>query len=139
MSEEQQLLNQLEYYKTAGENLLKIYTLFEQLSRLDYSNNQNLVYAVNLLRSQHPDSLKGIENPSQFKKMIQEKVQQYSGLVQTYEEHYNELYEKIYFPLPVHNVYFGKYILQPINSKKSKKIQKNNKNLKNNKKNQIIK
>lgn len=108
MSEEQQQLRELEYYKSAGENLYKIYTVFEQLSRLDYSNNQNLVYAVNLLRSQYPESLKGIENPKQFKKMINEKVQEYYGILQTFEQRYNELYEKIYFPLPVHNVYFGR-------------------------------
>lgn len=106
MSEQQ--LGELNYYKQAGENIMRIYLDFLQLSQLDYSNNQNLVNAVNLLRSKYPDSLKGIESPSQFKKMINEKLQMYYGILQTFEERYNKLYEEIYFPHSVHNVYYGK-------------------------------
>lgn len=103
-----QEINELQYYKTAGENLYKIYNDFYQLSLLDYSNNKNFVYAVNLLRSQHPDSLKGIESPAQFKKMIKDNTKLYLEQLKTFEEKYNKLYEKIYFPHSVHNVYYGK-------------------------------
>lgn len=105
-----QEINELNYYKQAGENIMRIYLDFLQLSQLDYSNNQNLVNAVNLLRSKYPEGnyLKGIESPAQFKKMINKRVEQYYGILQTFEEKYNKLYEKIYFPHSVHNVYYGK-------------------------------
>ena len=108
MSEQQ--LRELEYYKQAGENIMRIYLDFLQLSQLDYSNNQNLVNAVNLLRSKYPEGnyLKGIESPAQFKKMIKENLNLYSGILQTFEKKYNKLYEEIYFPHSVHNVYYGK-------------------------------
>ena len=103
-------INQLEYYKTAGQNIARIYNDFYQLSLLNYNNSQNLTAAVNLLRQKYPEGnyLKGINTPTQFKKMIKENLKLYSGILKTFEEKYNEVYEQVYFPQSVHNVYYGK-------------------------------
>lgn len=116
----EQQLRELEYYKSAGENIYKIYNDFYQLSLLDYKNSKNITAAVNLLKSKYPEGnyLKGIESPAQFKKMIKENLKLYSGILKTFEEKYNKLYEEIYFPVSVHNVYFGNYKKKNKNQKK---------------------
>lgn len=101
----QQQYNEMNYYRTASDNMYRFYNELYNLSILDLNIDQNVAIVINYFRNLgHTTDLQGINNIKQLKNLVVEKMNLYLRLAENFEKNYDRVYEQIYFPFSVSHV-----------------------------------
>jgi len=101
----QQQHNQLNYYRTAADNMYRFYNELYQLSRLNYNDTENVGIVMNYFKNLGDTAeLRGISNTKELKELVIEKMNLYLKLAEDNEKKYDSIFEKKYFEFSVNQV-----------------------------------